>query len=153
MKDAVRLRGRMVVEKFDDAGRLMGLSAGRNIFLTVGVAELWRLVCGVSANAFDESRTLIGIGDNGVTSVATMTDLQADTNKAYAPMDSGYPLVRDDGSVMFRASFGPSEANHRWSEFVVKHLDSGVCLDRGTGDFGIKAVGTNWVATVTLSIE
>lgn len=90
-----------------------------NCLLNSGIDEIWDLVCGDSANHFNSSTAQIGVGDSATAASATQTDLQASTNKTYKAMDSGYPTSTTQKAT-FKASFGTSEANYAWNEWVVK---------------------------------
>lgn len=148
----IAVRGHILVEKFDAAGALYDKAEGENIFLTAGINELWGLVTGASANHFDNTNARIGIGDSNTAAAAGQTDLQAATNKTYKAMDATYPTAASAGAQQFKATFGTSDANYAWQEFVVKQNTSGICIDRGVSSLGTKAAGTTWVVTVTLTI-
>lgn len=152
MKDRVSARGRLVVEKFDRRGRKVGEAVAENLFLTVGINELWKLFSGQSANVFNNANSQIGIGDSNTAAAAGQTDLQAAVNKTYVGMDASYPTVPASGQVQYRATFGSAQANYAWQEFVLKHATSAICLDRGVSSLGTKAAGTTWVATLTLTL-
>jgi hypothetical protein len=149
---ALRVRGHVLVEKFDEHGNFIGSAEGHNLFLTAGINELWKLVTGQSANTFTNAQAQIGVGDSAAAAAAGQTDLQAATNKTYKAMDATFPSVPAAGAVQFRATFGSADANYVWAEFVVKHGTSLISLDRGVSAMGTKAVGTTWQITVTLSI-
>lgn len=152
MKDTLKLRGHLRIDKFDESGEFIGAVEAENLFLTAGINEIWKLVTGQSANTFSNAQAQIGIGDSSTAASAGQTDLQAATNKTYVAMDASYPTVPSGGAVQFRATFGTSSANYAWSEFVIKHGTSAICIDRAAGSWGTKASGTTWVATVTLTI-
>lgn len=152
MKDTLKLRGHLRIDKFDAAGQFVESVEAENLFLTAGINELWKLVTGQSANVFSNAQAQIGIGDSSAAASAGQTDLQAATNKTYVAMDASYPTTPAAGAVQFRSTFGTGAANYAWNEFVVKHGTSGICIDRATGTWGTKASGTTWVATVTLTI-
>jgi hypothetical protein len=153
MRDALRLRGHLRIDKYDETGRFVDSIDAENLFLTAGINELWKLVTGQSTNTFTNAQAQIGIGDSSTAAAAGQTDLQAATNKTYVGMAASYPTVPSAGSVQFQASFGSSQANYAWNEFVIKHGTSAISIDRATGTWGTKASGTTWVATVTLSIS
>ena len=150
--DQMTVRGHLHIDKYDAAGELVGSTDAENIFLTVGINEIWKLVTGQSATTFTNATATIGIGDSATAATAAQTDLQAATNKTYVAMDASYPTVPAAGAVQFKATFGTAAANYVWSEFVIKHSGSAICIDRGVTAMGTKASGTTWVATVTLTI-
>lgn len=153
MEDRGRVRGTLRIERFDASGQFEGVDEFHNLFLTSGINELWNLFSGQGANVFNNANATIGIGDSSTAPAAGQTDLQAGANKTYKGMDGGYPQPPSAGSIVYRATFGSTDANYAWNEFVLKHSGSGICLDRGTGSFGTKAAGTTWVATLTLTIS
>ena len=152
IKETLRMRGHLRIDKFDEHGKFTDFIEDENIFLTLGINEMWKLITGQSANTFTTAQAQIGIGDSATAAVASQTDLQAAANKAYVLMDAGYPTVPSAGAIQFRATFGSAVANYVWSEFVLKHLTSLISLDRATGAWGTKAAGTTWVATLTATI-
>jgi hypothetical protein len=147
-----RVRGHLLVEKFDAEGNLFDTVEVDNIFLTTGINEIWKLVTGQSANTFTNAQAQIGIGDSSTAATAGQTDLQAATNKTYKAMNGSYPSVPAAGAVQFQSTFASADANYAWQEFVVKHGTSAICIDRGVASMGTKASGTSWTATVTLTI-
>jgi hypothetical protein len=121
-----------------------------NCLLNSGIDELWDLVCGDSANHFNNAGAQIGVGDSNTAANATQTDLQAATNKTYKGMDSGYPTSTSQKAT-FKASFGASDANYVWNEWVVKQATSGKCLNRKVESLGTKTGGT-WTLQVDITL-
>jgi hypothetical protein len=152
LKDTLRVRGHLRVEKFDAEGKLYDVAEAENIFLTAGINEIWKLVTGQSANTFTNAQAQIGIGDSSTAAAAGQTDLLAATNKTYKAMNGSFPTVPSAGAVQFQATFASADANYAWQEFVVKQGTSSICIDRGVAAMGTKASGTSWTATVTLTI-
>jgi hypothetical protein len=152
MKDGIKLRGHLLIEKFDENMQFVGKEEADNLFVTVGLNEIWNLVTGQSANVFDNTHATIGIGDSSTAAGIGDTDLKAATNKTYKAMDSSYPNTPSGGAVAFKSTFSTGDANYAWNEFVVKQSTSAIIIDRATGTWGTKASGTTWVATVTLTI-
>ena len=152
MNDQAVARGHLHIDKFDADGDLIGVADIDNLFLTVGINELWKLFSGQSANVFNNANAQIGIGDSSTAASAAQTDLQAATNKTYKAMDATYPTVPASGSMQYRSTFASGDANYAWNEFVLKHSGSAICLDRGVSVMGTKASGTSWAATLTLTL-
>ena len=150
--EKAQVRGHLRVDKYDAQGLLYEVTEADNIFLTVGINELWKLATGQSVATFTNATAQIGIGDSAVAAVAGQTDLQAATNKTYKAMAATYPTVPASGAVQFQAVFLSADANYVWNEFVVRQGTSLICFDRGVQALGTKASGTTWTATVTLSI-
>jgi hypothetical protein len=122
-----------------------------NCLLNSGIDEIWDLVCGDSANHFNNAGTQIGVGDSTTAAAATQTDLQAATNKTYKGMDTGYPTSTSQKAA-FKASFGSGEANYAWNEWVIKQSASGKCLNRKVESLGTKSGGT-WVLQVEVTLS
>ena len=125
-----------------------------NCLLNSGIDEIWDLVTGAtsgSGHIFDNSYAQIGVGDSDTAAQATQTDLQAASNKTYKGMESGYPTSTAQQAV-FKASFGNSEANYAWNEWVVKQSTSGICLNRKVENLGTKASGT-WTLEVEITLS
>ena len=122
-----------------------------NCLLNSGIDEVWDLVTGASANHYDNSNTQIGVGDSNTAADATQTDLQAATNKTYKGMESGYPTSTRQKAT-FKSSFGASEANYAWEEWVVKQSTSAICLNRKVESLGTKSTGT-WTLEVDITLS
>jgi hypothetical protein len=122
-----------------------------NCLLNTGIDEIWDLVTGASANHYDNTNARIGVGDSNTAANATQTDLQAATNKTYKGMESGYPTSTSQKAT-FKASFGSTEANYAWNEWVVKHSTSSICLNRKVDSLGTKSTGT-WTLEVEISLS
>jgi hypothetical protein len=122
-----------------------------NLLLNNGIDEMWDLIVGDSANHFNNAGAQIGVGDSSTAASATQTDLQAATNKAYNGMDSGYPASASQKAT-FKASFGDSEGNFAWNEWVVKQATSGKCLNRKVESLGTKTSGT-WTLEVNITLS
>lgn len=152
MHEHLKAKGHLRVDKYRADGSFIESVEANNIFLTVGINQIWALVIGQSANTFSASSATIGIGDSAVASAAGQLDLQATSNKTYKGMTASYPLLVA-GAVQFQAIFDTADANYTWNEFVIRHGSSLICIDRGVQALGTKAAGTKWTATVTLSIS
>jgi len=125
-----------------------------NCLLNTGIDEIWDLVTGAVSGAshiFDNAAAQIGVGDSNTAADATQTDLQAATNKTYKGMESGYPTSTSQKAT-FKASFGSSEANYTWEEWVVKQSTSSICLNRKVESLGTKSTGT-WTLEVEISLS
>jgi hypothetical protein len=122
-----------------------------NLLLNSGIDEMWDLVVGDSANHFNNTSAQIGVGDSNTAAAATQTDLQASTNKTYKGMETSYPTSTAQKAT-FKASFGDSEANYTWNEWVVKQSTSGKCLNRKVESLGTKSSGT-WTLEVSITLS
>jgi len=125
-----------------------------NILLNEGITALLTLLIGGTATAFNSANARIGVGDSTTAAAATQTGLQATANRTWRPMDATFPQVSGQ-TVTFRATFGTADANYDWQEFTVVNAadDTGVNLCRRVQNLGVKASGTTWVVTVTITIS
>lgn len=125
----------------------------RNGLLNEGINELWPLICGGSATAYNNANARLGVGDSSAAFNATHTDLQAATNKLFKAMETGYPTYGSAQKATFKASFSSAEANWAWNEWG---LDNGVAaaknMNRKVETLGTKTTGT-WVLTVEISLS
>ena len=86
----------------------------------------------------------------GSFAAAAQTDLQAASNKTYKGMDSGFPTSNTQKAT-FKASFGASDANYAWNEWVVRQSSSGKCLNRKVDSLGTKSGGT-WTLQIDITL-
>jgi hypothetical protein len=139
-------------EKFGNAFQPYEVRRGQdNCLLNTGIDEIWDLVCGDSANHFNNAGAQIGVGDSTTTATAAQTDLQAASNKTYKAMDSGYPASTAQ-KITFKATFADGDANYAWNEWVVKQNTSGKCLNRKVDSLGTKTGGT-WILQVEITLS
>jgi len=125
-----------------------------NCLLNSGIDEMWDLITGAVSGAdhiFDNAAAQIGVGDSTTAADATQTDLQAATNKTYKGMETSYPTSTSQKAT-FKASFGSTEANYIWNEWVVKQSTSGKCLNRKVEPLGTKTTGT-WTLEVSITLS
>ena len=125
-----------------------------NCLLNTGIDKIWDLVTGVVSGAshiYDNAAAQLGVGDSSTAAAATQTDLQAVTNKTYKGMEASYPTSTTQKAT-FKSSFGASEANYAWNEWVIKQSTSAVCLNRKVEALGTKVSGT-WTLEVDLSLS
>lgn len=101
---------------------------------------------------FNNANSYIGVGDSTTAFSASQTDLQASSNKARKGMEATFP-TRTNNQLVFKSSFGTSDANFSWQEWGVFNASSGgVMLNRKVENLGSKSLGT-WLLTVTLTIN
>lgn len=122
-----------------------------NCLLNTGIDEMWDLIVGDSANHFDNSNAQIGVGDSSTAAAATQTDLLG-ANKTYKGMEAGYPTSTSQKAT-FKSSFGSTDANYTWNEWVVKQSASAICLNRKVDAMGTKASGTTWTLEVSITLS
>ena len=101
---------------------------------------------------FNNTNSHIGVGDSTTAFTASQTDLQASSNKARKGMEATFP-TRTNNQLVFKSSFGTTDANFSWQEWGVFNASSGgVMLNRKVENLGSKN-GGNWLLTVTLTIN
>jgi len=125
-----------------------------NCLLNSGIDEMWDLITGAVSGAdhiFNNAAAQIGVGDSSTAADATQTDLQAATNKTYKGMEDGFPTSTSQKAT-FKSSFGSSDANYAWNEWVVKQSTSAKCLNRKVESLGTKSTGT-WTLEVEISLS
>jgi len=125
-----------------------------NVFLNEGIEYIWKAVTGESGlTPFDGNNAHLGVGDGTDPEDPNQTGLTG-SNKYYKLVDSGYPQISGT-KVIFRATFGPDEANFTWNEWTVANGpgDDYVNLNRKQENLGTKTQGSTWILTVELSIS
>lgn len=129
-----------------------------NLLVYGGASALWERLIGTGVTAFDNTNAHIAVGDSSTAAAATQTDLQAATNKLRKAMDSTYPQHTDgtalaNASIVFRATFGSSEANWTWREWSIHNAASGGrMLNRKVISDLIKSSGSSWTIAVTVTL-
>lgn len=144
------------IEKYDANGELFEVSEfNGNLLLNEGINDIWKKVAGTAGTAFDHDHAYLGVGDSNAAASASQTGLQASSNKLYKAMDAGYPTSGTNQQIVFRATFGSSDANWAWEEFTVANGDSdaGVNLNRKAQSQGTKSSGQTWVLTLTITLS
>jgi hypothetical protein len=150
LEDITPYRGRE--EEFHRNFKPYELREGEgNCLLNTGIDEMWDLIAGDSANHFNNAGATIGVGDSSTAASPSQTDLQAASNKTYKGMESGYPTSTSQ-QIKFKSSFGDSDANYAWNEWVVKQSTSGKCLNRKVESLGTKSGGT-WTLEVSITLS
>lgn len=150
------LEGRYRVDKYrgdstDPADLYESIELAPNLFLTAGIAELWKLVAGQTATAFNGSNARLCVGDSTAAAAAAQTDLQG-TNKYRQLVDSA-PVVSNN-QITFVATFGTGVANYAWQEVgVASAASAGTMLSRTVASLGTKTSSATWTLTWTLSIS
>lgn len=122
-----------------------------NCLLNTGIDEMWDLIVGDSTNHFTTALAQVGVGDSATAADPIQTDLQAVTNKTYKGMEATYPTSTSQKAT-FKASFGASDANYTWNEWVVKQSTSAKCLNRKVDSLGTKTTGT-WTLEVSVTLS
>ncbi|GAA0403154.1 hypothetical protein GCM10009530_63930 [Microbispora corallina] len=131
-----------------------------------GASNLWECLIGngtatgsQALTYFNNSNAYLGVGDSTTGALNTQTDLQAASNKLRKAMDATYPSHTDGttsgaASIVFKSTFGTSDANYAWNEWAVFNASSGGrMLNRKQEALGTKSSAASWVLTVTLSLS
>lgn len=147
-----------------DAGRAPepyeSIDIDGNLLTYGGGSILWGLLIGEALTNFANANAYIGVGDSTTAAAATQTDLQAATNKLRKAMDATYPQHTDgtgastNAQVVFRSTFGTSDANFAWQEWAVFNASSaGRMLNRKVESLGTKTSAGTWTLTCTLTLS
>jgi hypothetical protein len=147
------LPGRAAFLEFNEPYEV--IESENNCLLNSGINEIWDLVTGAVSGAshiFDNTHTQIGVGDSSTGAAATQTDLQAASNKTYKGMEATFPTSTAQ-KITCKSSFGSSEANYAWNEWVVKQSTSAKCLNRKVSSMGTKASGSTWTLEITITLS
>lgn len=128
-------------------------TAKENIVLDNGANEMLKLITGTGGSAFSAANTYIYVGTNSSAENAAQTGVLASgSNRAYARLESGYPIV-DGRQMVFQAAFGDSEANFAWNEASIANGigSNSVAMNRKVQSLGTKVTGT-WSLRITISL-
>lgn len=125
-----------------------------NLLLNEGITQLLNLLVGAAGTNYSNANARIGVGDSATAATPTQTGLIAASNRFWRPMDATFPQVSGQ-IVSFRSTFGSAEANFAWNEFTIVNTadDTGQNLCRRVQAMGVKASGTTWVVTVSITIS
>lgn len=148
------------VEKWlDTAKKLAGFAPdeiameSQNIVLDVGATEMLKLITGTGGTAYSNANAYLFVGtDSTAENAAQGGVIATGVNRAYSAMDSGYPTV-NGRQMVFRASFGDTEANFAWNEASIANGNgaSAVSMNRKVASLGTKTTGT-WTLQITVSL-
>jgi hypothetical protein len=125
-----------------------------NCLLNSGINEIWDLVTGAvvqSGHIFDNGHAQIGVGESTTAANSSQIDLQG-SSKTYKGMETSYPTSTAQ-KVTLKSSFGSSDANYAWNEWVSKQSTSAVCLNRKVESMGTKSSGSTWTLEVTITLS
>lgn len=125
-----------------------------NLMLNEGINEMWTLVAGGSATAYNNANARCGVGDSTTAEAATQTDLQAATNKLYKAQNTGFPTFGSSQQIVFKCDYTGSEANFAWNEFTVDNGSTAAKnLNRKVSSQGTKTSGQTWTLTLTITLS
>lgn len=148
------------VEKwFDGARKAAGLDPDeivydtQNVILDVGANEMLKLISGTGGTAFDAANSAIYVGtDTSAENAAQNGVLATGSNREWARLDSGYPVVTGR-QVEYRATFDENSANFAWNEASITNGTgtNSVSMNRKVKPLGTK-VGGFWSISITISL-
>lgn len=157
--DSLVRRTDWTIEKYaSDAHRTMGIPfevahVPGNVMLNEGINEIWALVSGGSATAYNNANSRCGVGDSSTAESAAHTDLQASTNKLYVGQNATYPQIGSQ-QIVFKCDFTSGQANFAWNEFTVDNGASALKnLNRKVSAQGTKSSGQTWTLTLTITLS
>lgn len=148
------------LEKWNDTSRMNCgyepdevICDGQNVILDIGANEMLKLISGTGGTAYNSSNAYIFVGTDTTPENASQNGVIATgNNRAYAGMDSGYPVVNGRQTI-FRASFGDTSANFSWNESAIVNGigANAIAMNRKVLNLGTKTTGT-WSLQVTISL-
>lgn len=173
--DQIMWRCRTKLDKFEgdptleerDSGLVVPFESKEiegNLLVIGGSSALWQFLIGNPAalTNFANANAHIGVGAATTAAADTQTDLQAATagvDKFRKGMDATYPQHTDgtsaagSKSVVFRSTFGTTDANITWNEWgIFNAATAGRMLNRKVEALGTKTAAATWVLTITLSL-
>lgn len=125
-----------------------------NMLLNEGINAMWTLIAGGSETAFNNANARLGVGDSSAAEAATQTDLQAAVNKLYKAMDASYPTYGSSQQIVFRSTFGGTDANWAWAEFSADNGGTALKnMNRKVSAQGTKISGQSWQLTLTITLS
>lgn len=121
---------------------------------SAGVQLIVNALFGSTITPYNAANAYIGVGDSTAVFSAAQTALQASTNKAYKPMDSGFP-TQNLLTLTFQSTFQSADANFAWNEvaFFNAAAGGGVMIDRFVPSpaLGIKTSSQTWTLSVAVT--
>lgn len=140
-------------EKMQGVAPYEVVNAGQNIILNDGANEMLKVICGTGGSPYNAANAKIYVGTDSTPENASQTGVLASGgNKAYANMDSGYPIV-SGRTATFQATFSESAANFAWNEASITN-GTGVgnkAMNRKVATMGTKVNGA-WTIQITVSL-
>lgn len=122
-----------------------------NMLLNEGINGMWKLICGGTETAFNNTNARIGVGNGTTAASASQTGLQG-ASTAFAAMEASFPTYGTSQKATFKSSFGTSVANFAWEEWTIDNGSSAnVNLNRKVEALGTKSSGT-WTLTVDITL-
>lgn len=132
------------------------------LLLNTGGLQIWKALRGdASPVTYTNASSYLCVGSSTTAAAATQTALVAETGRK--AMDASFPLVPLEVAggrtaaareMVFRSTFGGTDANSTWQEFMVDHAAaaSATPLDRFVSNQGTKVAQQVWELTIGLTI-
>lgn len=128
------------------------VSVTENMVLDVGANEMLNLICG-AGTAFNNANAKVYVGTDSTAENASQNGVQATgTNRAFASMDTGYPVVQGR-TATFRGTFGEDAANFDWREASITNGTgaNSIAMNRKVSPMGTKNGGT-WTMQIVITL-
>lgn len=148
------------VEKWADTARKLAGYApddvafeAQNIILDSGANEMLKIISGTGGTPYNAENSFIYVGTDDTPENAAQSGILATgNNRAYAALDTGYPVV-NGRQVIYRASFGDTSANFPWREASIINGTgpNAIAMNRKVTSLGTKVSGT-WTLQITISL-
>jgi hypothetical protein len=127
-----------------------------NLLLNAGINEMWQLICGATAVAYNNANANIAVGNSNTAASASQTDLQGGSI-ARAGMESSFPSITNQ-TATWKSSFGTSAANFNWLEVSLQNgegtpSDPVFAMNRKQQDFGTKVSGSTWTMQLAITLS
>lgn len=149
-----KISGIFQIDRFDESGKLYDHGKPfHNIFVNVGLAEVWNLVTAQGGTAFSNANARLGVGNSAVAPAVGQTDLQGGSTLRKA-MNVGFPNAPVNGLEQWQSDFTAAEANFAWEEFAVFNAAAaGTMMNRSISSQGTKTAGQTWRLTYSFTLS
>lgn len=142
--------------------------ADGNLLTTAGLNRITNLIIGGGAQAFTNSRAVIGVGDSSTAATVSDTELggAGAAHEWYMGADASNP-TQSNGVITCNATFNDNNSQFVWNEWgfaiataavtasasFTTATTTGILLNRKVQSLGTKGAGATWTlqATITLS--
>ena len=159
MKDSIGHKSKWTIRRFRNRDEYLDWVEGKaepveesvvdgNVLLNEGITALQNLLIGGAEDAFNNTNSYLGVGNDATVAAATDTGLIG--THAYQGMEATYPLISGQATT-WRSVFDGDTANFDWREFTVSSGSTNAAdnLNRAVDTQGTKALGQTW----TLDLE
>ena len=153
ISDSYHFKTLWTIDRFDNRGHDLGRSLIHgNLALNEGLNAINTLICGGTETAYTNANAQSGVGDSNAAVNAGHTDLQAGSNFLWKAMDASYPTYGTSQLMVFKSTFGLTDANFAWEEYSIRNgLAANKNLNRKISAQGTKVVTQVWILTTTIT--